>query len=79
MCYSLHVAVNVCINCSFVHLYYIIMLALFVKVSTIYRPQLFVYERSAILSRSRNILRIAVLLRASAHVNAGEVMEVIQK
>jgi len=40
------------------------MLALFVKVSTMYRPQLFVYERSAILSRSRNILRIAVLLRA---------------
>ena len=49
-------------------LYYIIMLALFVKVSTMYRPQLFVYERSAILSRSRNILRIVVLLRASAYV-----------
>jgi len=27
------------------------MLALFVKVSTMYRRQLFVYERSAILSR----------------------------
>ena len=31
-----------------------------------YRPQLFVYERSAILSRDRNILLITVLLRASA-------------
>ena len=39
------------------------MSALFAKVPTMYRPQLFVCERSAVLSRIRNILRITVCFR----------------
>jgi len=46
------------------------MLALFVKVPTMQRPQLFVDERSAVLLRIRNILRITVRFRTSLLVTS---------
>jgi len=39
------------------------MLALFVKAPTTLRPQLFIYERSAVLPQIPNILRTMVMVR----------------
>jgi len=49
------------------------MLALFVKVSTIYRRQLFVYERSAILSEAA-IFCGSQFLCPLPHIFAGDVI-----
>ena len=51
------------------------MLALFVKVSTMYRPQLFVYERSAILFRAAAIFCGSQFRCPLTHIFDGDVIQ----